>query len=337
MNYDSLILQSFGGPEGPEDVMPFLKRVTAGRNIPDDRLSQVAEHYLHFGGVSPINAQNRELIAAIEKELACRGLDLPVYFGNRNWHPFLEDTVSQMARDGRRSALSLVTSAFGSSSSCRQYLDDIDRAAASVGLGAPSITKIRLYYDHPGFIDAAADRVRLASRQLSRSDFHLAFTAHSIPCAMPGADLYLDQLGIACALVAERLNIPPERFSLSFQSRSGPPNQPWLEPDIGQRLRELAADQAGTGSPGAVVIFPIGFVSDHMEVLFDLDTEAMVEANQLGLEAIRAKSVGTHPRFVAMVVDLVEEYLFERAPTHLSEPPWPPARCTSTCCRRQSQ
>jgi ferrochelatase len=301
---DALIVVSFGGPEGPDDVLPFLERVTAGRGVPRRRLLEVAEHYHRFGGVSPINAQNRALVAALEAELAARGWQLPVYWGNRNWHPFLADTVRQMARDGVHRALAFVTSAFSSYPGCRQYLEDIERARAEVGPDAPDVGKLRAFYDHPGFLRPMARRVEATLSAIPedrREGVRLAFTAHSIPMNMASTSDYQAQLHEACGLVSGLLG---ERYEweLVYQSRSGPPAQPWLEPDVGDHLEKLAA--AGVSD---VVIVPIGFVSDHMEVRFDLDVEAAAKAGELGLRAHRAPTVGTDPDFVAMVVDLVAE------------------------------
>ena len=301
---DALIVVSFGGPEGPDEVLPFLERVTAGRRVPRRRLLEVAEHYDRFGGVSPINAQNRALVAALEVELTARGWQLPVYWGNRNWHPFLADTVRQMSGDGVRKALAFVTSAFSSYPGCRQYLEDIERARAEVGPGAPEVGKLRVFYNHPGFVRPMARGVEAtlaAMPEGRRSESRLAFTAHSIPVAMARSSDYEAQLHEACGLVVGLLGDRYE-WELVYQSRSGAPGQPWLEPDIGEHLEKLAA--AGVND---VVIVPIGFVSDHMEVRFDLDVEASAKAQELGLRAHRAPTVGTDPDFVAMIVDLVAE------------------------------
>ena len=259
--FDALLVLSFGGPEKPDDVIPFLENVLRGRNVPRERMLAVAEHYYHFGGKSPINDQNRALIAALEIELASHGPRLPIYWGNRNWHPMLADTLRQMKADGVRRALGFVTSIFSSYSGCRQYLEDIQRAQAEVD-GAPEIQKLRSFYNHPLFIDAQADRVRetLGGRQAS-----IIFTAHSVPMSMADTSDYQKQLQESCRLVAERLGCSD--WKLVYQSRSGPPSQPWLEPDIADTLRAL--------DPGSdVVVVPIGFISDHMEVIYDLDIEA---------------------------------------------------------------
>ncbi len=309
--YDAFLLISFGGPESPDDVMPFLRNVTAGRNIPDSRLEAVAEHYHHFGGISPINQQCRDLLAAIETDFADRGIGLPVYWGNRNWQPYLADTVRQMAADGVRRALAFVTSAYSSQSSCRQYLDDIDLARAQAGPAAPRIDKIRQYFNHPGFIEPLAAAAAAAAQSLPEpvmNEAVLVFTAHSIPASMaaasgPAGGAYPAQLAEAARLVAER--VPGERpWRLAYQSRSGSPAQPWLEPDISDSLTELAV-----GGARAAVMIPSGFVSDHMEVKFDLDVEAAATAAELGLPVARAATPGTDPRFVAMISELVAERL----------------------------
>ena len=297
--YDAILLVSFGGPETREDVMPFLEHVTRGRGVPRERLLEVAEHYYHFDGVSPINAQNRALLTALRALLDARGPDLPLYWGNRNWRPFLTETVARMADDGIRRALAFVTSAFASYSSCRQYLDDIARARAEVGARAPVIDKLRLYWDHPGFIEPMAEHTEAALAALpgeARAGAHLAFTAHSVPRAMADGSAYVAQLEEASGLVAARLG-SRHPWTLVFQSRSGPAAQPWLEPDIGDHLTALRA-QGVTD----VVLVPIGFASDHLEIRWDLDTEAAARARELGLRLARAATVGTHPRFVACLL-----------------------------------
>jgi ferrochelatase len=303
--YDALIIVSFGGPEGPDDVIPFLENVTRGRNIPRERLIEVGHHYDLFGGVSPINRQNRELIAALETELAAHSIELPVYFGNRNWHPYLPDTIRDMRDDGVHRALAFFTSAFSSYSGCRQYREDIYRAQGEVGPDAPEILKLRAFYNHPGFVEANADRVREALAAIPeerRAAAHLVFTAHSIPSAMAAQCRYEDQLAETSRLVAEAVG--PHGHSVVYQSRSGSPHVPWLEPDVSDRLRELG-DEGVTD----IVISPVGFVSDHMEVLYDLDVEAAETARELGLTMVRAGSAGTHPAFVAMIRELVQERL----------------------------
>lgn len=316
--YDAILVVAFGGPEGPEDVIPFLENVLRGRNVPRERLREVAEHYDRFGGVSPLNAQVRELIAALRGELDRYGIDLPLYHGNRNWHPLLPDTMRRMAADGVRRALAVVLAGYSSYSSCRQYLENIEAARRPLGERAPVVEKVRAFYNHPEFIAAAADRLSEALRELSTekagdsgkspaSDLHVAYTAHSIPLSMARQCDYEQQLTETCRLVSEALSIPAEQWKLVYQSRSGRPQDPWLEPDICDHLAEAAAAQ----EISRVAIMPVGFLSDHIEVLYDLDVEARRKAEQLGLKAIRAKTVGTHPRFVAMLRELIQERLDE--------------------------
>ena len=301
--YDALLLLSFGGPERSAEVLPFLENVLRGRNVPRERLLEVADHYAHCGGRSPINDQNRALIAALQTELAARGPHLPIYWGNRNWHPLLADTLLQMQTAGVRRALVFVTSAFSSYSGCRQYREDLVRARASVGPAAPACDKLRVFFNHPGFITAVTDRVLVAMAELAadlRPAARLVFTAHSIPESMAATCDYEAQLREASRLVADRLQRP--EFDLVYQSRSGPPTQPWLGPDVNDHLRDLA----GHGAQ-AVVLVPIGFISDHMEVVYDLDTEAHQVAAACRLPLVRAATVGTHPAFVAMIRDLMLE------------------------------
>jgi len=305
--YDSVLLVSFGGPEGPSDVGPFLANVTAGRAIPAERLAAVARQYLHFGGVSPLNEQCRRLRAALAERLAAAGRDLPVYWGNRNWTPYLADTVAEMAAAGHRRALAVVTSAYSSYSGCRQYLEDIAAARTAAGAAAPAIDKIRAYYDHPDFIAPFADAVVDARMNLPaelRSQARLVFTAHSIPESMAAGCDYERQLGETARLVAAGAGF--DGWTMAWQSRSGPPSVPWLEPDVNDCLRELSSRGAT-----AVVLAPIGFVSDHMEVMWDLDVVAAGTADELGLPLARATTPGTQPddRFVAMWHELVEERL----------------------------
>jgi protoporphyrin/coproporphyrin ferrochelatase len=330
--YDALMLVSFGGPEGPADVLPFLRNVARGRNIPDARLAAVAEHYQHFGGVSPINGQCRELLAALRPVLDEAGITLPLYWGNRNWHPMLADTLRQMRDDGVRRALAFVTSPFGSYSSCRQYLDDIDAARATVGDGAPVVDKIRHYHDHPGYVAPHADAVRAALAGISDvAELRLVFTAHSVPSTMeatsgPSGSRYSAQLRETASLVAAAA-APELAWDLVWQSRSGPPQVAWLEPDINDHLAALA-DQ---GVPG-VVVSPIGFISDHLEVVWDLDTEAAATAAKLGLRYVRAATPGGDPRFVAMVRDLILERLDPAVPRQRlgAIPVWD--ACPEGCC-----
>jgi ferrochelatase len=304
-DYQAVLLVAFGGPEGPDDVIPFLNNVLRGKNVPRERMLAVAEHYQLFGGVSPINAQNRALVEALEVELQKCGMELPVYWGNRNWHPLLADTLRLMRDSGVRRALALFTSAYSSYSSCRQYLENIEQAQSEVGDGAPRIDKLRAYFNHPGFIESWIDRAEGALACLPRerrSEAHFVFTAHSIPMAMAGKCRYEAQLHEASRLVADAIGVERERWRLAYQSRSGPPSQPWLEPAIVDCLRTLKADGARD-----VVIVPIGFISDHIEVLYDLDHEARQAADELGLNMVRAETLGTHPRFVRMICELVVE------------------------------
>jgi ferrochelatase len=311
-DYDALLVLSFGGPEGRDDVLPFLRNVTRGRGIPDERLAEVAEHYQHFGGVSPINAQNEALLAALAVEFSAHGIDLPLYRGNRNWHPFVEDTVAEMTRDGVRRALVFATSAYGGYSACRQYHEDIARARASVGEGAPELVKLRHFFDHPEFVGSAADAVRSAAATLTeerREQARLVFTAHSIPTAADaaagvpaeGGHRYSRQIAEAARLVAEE--VATDDYDLVWQSRSGPPSVPWLEPDVLDHLDTLHAK-----SVPAVLLCPIGFVSDHVEVVWDLDNEASERAAGYGMACARAATAGADPRFARMVVELVREH-----------------------------
>ena len=306
--YDSIVLVSFGGPERKEDVLPFLENVLRGKNVPRERMLEVAEHYYHFDGKSPINDHNRDFLAALREELDGVGIDLPLYWGNRNWHPLLPDTIRQMADDGKKRALAFVTSAFGSYSGCRQYREDIARAREEVGERAPEVDKLRNFFNHPGFIEAMIGRVADAVAELPeavRGGAKILFTAHSVPLSMAKTSPYVERLEEASRLVAEAVG--SENWELVWQSRSGPPQQPWLEPDVCDRMRELHE----AGELDGLVIAPIGFLSDHMEVLFDLDTEARELAVELGVPMARAGTVGSHPRFVQGVRELIEERLDE--------------------------
>ena len=340
-DYDAFLLVSFGGPEGPDDVLPFLENVTRGRGIPPQRLAAVAEHYQAFGGVSPINQQCRDLLAAAGKEFAASGIDLPLYWGNRNWHPYLADTLAQMSADGVRRAIALVTSAYGSYSSCRQYLDDIEAARAQVGPQAPEVDKIRHFFNHPGFIGPFAEAVLAALGRLpeaAAAGAQLVFTAHSIPLSMarasgPAGGLYETQLTEAARLVAEQVQAAGggERpWRLVYQSRSGPPSVPWLGPDVSEQLTGLSQ----AGAPGAVLV-PVGFVSDHLEVVYDLDLEATAHARELGLPLARAATPGSHPQFVSMIASLVRERMDGQPRRALGTrgPGWD--QCPAGCCRGQ--
>jgi ferrochelatase len=339
-DYDAFLLVSFGGPEGPADVMPFLQQVTRGRGVPPERLAEVAHHYEYFGGVSPINAQCRDLLAALGKDFAAAGLSMSLYWGNRNWRPYLADTVATMAADGVRHAIAFVTSGYGSYSSCRQYLDDIEAARARAGPGAPRIDKIRHYFNHPGFVGSFADAARAAIGSLPEAvapDAWLVFTAHSVPEVMaaasgPAGGLYPAQLAEAARLIAARgaeAEGPERPWRLAYQSRSGPPSVPWLGPDICEQLAEAAR----AGAP-AVVVVPAGFVSDHVEVVYDLDVEAAAVARELGLPMARAATPGTHPAFVSMITELAAERSGRRAQARALGPlPPGPDFCPNDCCR----
>ncbi len=347
--YDGILLLGFGGPEGQDDVIPFLRNVTAGRGIPDERLEEVAHHYRHFGGVSPINEHNRELKAALDAELSARGLELPVFWGNRNWMPYVADALGAAHEDGRDRLLTIATSAYSSYSSCRQYREDLADAVEATGLGGlVEIDKVRQFFDHPGFVTPFAEGVAEGLAQLHADGFtddeiEILFSTHSIPTSDadrsgpaergfgPGgayvaqhlavAEAIMDRLGSSCA------------WQLVYQSRSGPPQVPWLEPDINDALAELPA--AGRR---AVLIVPLGFVSDHMEVLWDLDTEALETAGELGLTAIRTPTPGTHPAYVAGLVDLIEERLrgtaAEDRPHETPLGPWYDV-CRPGCCENK--
>jgi ferrochelatase len=326
VHYDALLWLSFGGPEGPDEVMPFLENVTRGRGVPRERLEEVAEHYHHFGGVSPINRLNRNAIAAVEKELAEQGIDLPVYFGNRNSEPMVEQTLARMTADGVRRALVFPTSAYGGYSACRQYDEDIVRARAAVGPAAPDLLKLRQFFDHPLFVGAFADALRAALMEAGPGA-RIVFVAHSVPesadrVAGPpeeGGRRYSRQIAEAARLVAAEVGI--SCYDLVWQSRSGPAQVPWLEPDIVDHLDALHADGVG-----AVVVCPVGFVSDHLEVIWDLDNEAAERAAELGMRFARVTTPGTDPRFAELVVELVREQLDGVAPRKLSG--FPAAGCT---------
>jgi ferrochelatase len=338
VDVDALLVLSFGGPEGPDEVRPFLENVVRGRGVPPERLDAVEEHYRHFGGVSPINSRNRDLIAAIRERTR-----LPVYFGNRNWHPMVEDTVAEMARDGVNRALVFATSAYGGYSACRQYHEDIARARAAVGAGAPELVKLRHFFDHPAFVTANADAVSAARATLPaglRDRARVVFTAHSVPTAADaaagvpaeGGHRYSRQVAEAARLVAAELGV--DGHDLVWQSRSGPPQVPWLAPDIVDHLETLHADGVE-----AVVVAPVGFVSDHVEVVWDLDHEARERAAELGMGFARAATAGPDPRFADMVVELVAEHVDGVAPRGLGTVPRAGctvngAPCAVDCCLR---
>ncbi len=334
--FDALLVLSFGGPEGPGDVRPFLENVVRGRGVPPERLDAVEEHYRHFGGVSPLNARNRELIAAVRERVG-----MPVYFGNRNWHPLVEDTVAEMSRDGVGRALVFATSAYGGYSACRQYQEDIARARKAVGEAAPELVKLRHFFDHPAFVTANADAVRAARATLPadiRDAARLVFTAHSVPTAADaaggppeeGGHRYSRQVAEAARLVAVELG--EAEYDVVWQSRSGPPQVPWLEPDVLDHIDALHAQ----GVP-AVVVAPVGFVSDHVEVIWDLDTEARDRAADLGMGFARAATAGPDPRFADMVAELVAEHVHDAAPRSIGDVPGGGctvngAPCAIDCC-----
>ncbi len=327
--YDAVLLVSFGGPDGPDDVIPFLENVLRGRNVPRERLLEVSEHYQHFGGKSPINDQNRDLLAALRRELELHGPNLPVYWGNRNWHPLLTDTLREMADAGVRRAVAFVTSAYSSYSGCRQYRENIAAACEALGARAPQVDKLRVFFNHPGFVGPMAKNVADCVARFppgERATTPVLFTAHSIPTTMADSCKYVAQLQEACRLVASQAGVP--RWELVFQSRSGPPTQPWLEPDVCDRIRALHT--AGTDR---VIVAPVGFISDHMEVLYDLDTEARQACHSLGMRMERAATVGTAPAFVSMIRELISERHSE-ATTRLALGNLPASHdiCPLDCC-----
>jgi protoporphyrin/coproporphyrin ferrochelatase len=325
--YEALLVISFGGTEQSGDVMPFLENVTRGRNVPRERLLEVAEHYYNFGGKSPINDQCRALIGALEEELKEHGPPMPIYWGNRNWHPFLGDTVRRMRDDGIRRALAFVTSAYSSYSGCRQYRENVIAAQQAIGNGAPQIDKLRVFYNHPHFIEPSAERVREAlARFPNTKKVYVVFTAHSIAVSMARTSAYQKQLEETARLVASHSGV--EHWKLVFQSRSGPPGQPWLEPDILDYLRKIR--ELGVRD---VVVAPIGFISDHMEVVHDLDIEAKDLAIELGMTLVRAGTVGTHPVFVRMIRELINERM-DPAQPKLALGQYGPNHdvCPADCC-----
>lgn len=345
--YDALLLLGFGGPEGQDDVIPFLRNVTAGRGIPDERLEEVAHHYRHFGGVSPINQQNRDLVAALDAELRARGIDLPVYWGNRNWMPYVADAVQQLHADGHRRVLALATSAYSSYSSCRQYREDLADALEATGLGEQlQIDKVAQFFDHPGFVTPFVDGIRSGLEKLREhgiekpDEIEVLFSTHSIPVADaersgprdrdfgPGGAYAAQHTAVAEQIMRTLGSESP--WQLVYQSRSGPPSVPWLEPDVNDAIAALPAQ----GRRG-VLIVPLGFVSDHMEVMWDLDTEAIETATELGLVAVRTATPGTSPTYVAGLVDLIEERLngtpASQRPRVTSLGPWFDV-CRPGCC-----
>ncbi len=325
MAFDAVLLLSFGGPEGPDDVLPFLQNVMRGRPVRPERLEQVAAHYYEFGGVSPINAENRALRDAIGDSLAARGRSLPVYWGNRNWDPFLTDTLRAMRDDGIRRAAAFVTSAYSSYSSCRQYLDDIAAARAAVGPGAPEVLKLRSYFNHRGFVGPLADGLRTA-RLEAGPDAPVLMTAHSIPAAQAATCRYEVELAETARLVAGQAGEPEGSWEVVYQSRSGPPSQPWLGPDIKEAIEALP------GSTRGIVVVPIGFVSDHMEVVYDLDREAAATAEKRGIKLIRSATPSRHPDFALMVAQLVEEMEEVGGALTLGDMGPAPCPCLPGCC-----
>jgi ferrochelatase len=380
--WDALLVVSFGAPDGPGDVLPFLESVLHGRNVPRERILEVAERYYGFGGKSPLNEQIRLLIAALTRVLSDHGLRLPIYWGNRHWHPLVPDVLREMARDGVRRALAFVTSAYGSYPGCRQYLEHIAHAQREVGPGAPQVDKVRLFFNHPGFIESQVERTVAALHEIPaerRAAALILFTAHSLPLAMARTCRYEEQLHETCRLVIGRLSSSPlplvedplwrregsgvrvpahasrlstldhPRWSLVYQSRSGPPNEPWLQPDVCEFLKglgtgdwgleagrlefSLASDLWPPASPLDLVIVPIGFLLDNMEVAYDLDIEARRTCDRLGINMVRAQTVGTHPRFVRMIRELVEERM-SNSPQRLALGSMGPApnTCPDDCC-----
>jgi len=333
MQYDAILVVSFGGPEKRADVIPFLQNVLRGKNVPRERMLEVAEHYYRLGGKSPINDRTRSLIAALEACLREEGPCLPIYWGNRNWHPMLADTLRQMRADRVRQALAFVTSAYSSYSGCRQYLEDIGRAQAEVGRGAPAVDKLRVFYNHPGFVQAVTERVQEALAQISeeqRRATTIVYTAHSIPLSMAQNCEYVQQLQETCRLVSEGLGRAGD--PLVYQSRSGPPTQPWLGPDILDYLREFKGRIEGN----SLVVEPIGFICDHLEVVYDLDIEARALCEQLGIRMVRAATVGTHPKFIHMIRELVLERLQGGEQRTLGVHGPHADDCPANCCARPS-
>ncbi len=333
--YDAILLASFGGPEGQDDVIPFLRNVTRGRGIPDERLEEVAHHYRHFGGVSPINQQNRELKAALEARLAERGIDLPVIWGNRNWDPYMADAFREASQRGYTKLIAVGTSAYSSFSSCRQYREDYAIALDDTGLeGELQIDKVRQFFDHPGFVQPFTDSLREALGAFEGETVRVLFSTHSIPStdaerSGPDGHAYEQQhLAVAARIMADLGS--SLGWQLVYQSRSGPPTQPWLEPDVNEVIASLP-EQGVT----AVAVVPLGFVSDHMEVLWDLDTEAAETADEAGLRYIRTATPGTHPAYVDALIDLVLERRngvpVEERPAVTDLGPWYDV-CRPDCC-----
>jgi ferrochelatase len=320
LNYEAILFISFGAPEKPEEVLPFLRNVVRGRGVPDERLMEVAENYQMFGGRSPLNEQNKAIIGALEKSLAEINLNLPVYWGNRNWHPFLTEAIAEMKRDGVKRALAFVTSAYSSYSGCRQYRENIEAAKTEAEAPEIEIHKIRPFYNHPLFIKANAENLQKELSELGNAE--IVFTAHSLPLSMANGCDYVKQLKETCRLVAA--NVGREDWSLAFQSRSGAPHIPWLEPDINDFLRER--------KPASVVVHPIGFLSDHQEVVFDLDTQARETAANLGINFARSETVGTNPKFIEMIRELILERIENRERRFLGTYGAKEDFCPVDCC-----
>jgi len=326
--YQALLFVSFGGPDGPEDVIPFLENVLRGRNVPRERMLAVAEHYNSFGGKSPINEQNLALIEALKPALAAAEIDLPIYFGNRNWHPLLPDTVREMQQAGVSRALAFVTSGFSCYSGCRQYRENIATAIKEVGAGAPEVEKIRVFHNHPLFLETVVELVQdsISESGVTGFEYEVVFCAHSIPDGMAKRSAYEIQLREAARIIAEKLELP--HYSLAFQSRSGPPTQAWLEPDICDHLSNIK--ESGRKH---VFVMPLGFISDHMEVIYDLDHEAKDHAADIGLGFTRVPTPGVHPKFVQMIVELVKERLSDSSERAcMGTLPPNPDRCPGNCC-----
>ena len=305
-DYDAIVLVSFGGPEARQDVLPFLENVTRGRQVPRERLLEVAEHYYRFDGVSPLNGQVRELREALVAQLASREIDLPIYWGNRNWDPLLPNTMAEMAAEGVKHVLAVVLAGYSSYSSCRQYREDLESARQSVGDHAPTVDKVRAFFNHPEFVSATAECLQAALGECK--DPHVAFTAHSLPSSMAAGCDYESQLNETARLVCKECGVSDDRWQVVYQSRSGRPQDPWLEPDILDHMRSL--NERGVSS---LVVHPIGFLSDHLEVLFDLDVEASELAGELGMQFVRAATVGVHPTFVGMLGELIAERIFDQS------------------------
>ncbi|MEZ4705395.1 MAG: ferrochelatase [Bdellovibrionota bacterium] len=326
-NYDALFLVSFGGPEGPEDVLPFLENVLRGKPVPEERKKEVASHYQAFGGISPINRQNREMIQALRKALHHENIDLPIYWGNRNWKPYIQDTLEEMAKDGRKNVLAYVTSAYSSYSGCRQYRENIENARQALDQ-APTVDKIRSFFNHPLWIKVHAQRMEeaLAKDSSSMERTKVLFTAHSLPLSMSQSSDYTLQLQNTSELIAKQVNLP--HWELCYQSRSGGPSQPWLEPDVCDVIRSTSKKDFDR-----IMVHPVGFVSDHMEIIFDLDRDAKQCAKECGFSFVRSQTPGTHPTMIELIVDLIKEYIDPHHPRpSLGDLGPRPRHCPPGCC-----